>query len=283
MRLTISNQTHDGLLCRFGSKKGGEHYLLVPSLSDSIPFSPKSTSLWFLGSSVAIKLTMAPGRKWERVTLQGDSPWIIYRNRLSRKHHVLVVLPYRDTSRFLASIPDSAPLSCLMLPGTHETMALYGWPISQCQYKSLDTQLHAGIRVTDIRLSIIDGRLIAYHGIFPEFTPFADILVTLHDFLTSPTTASETVVVSIKQEDWDTELFPQLVHDEIVASPGGLQMWFLENRIPNLGEVRGKAVMFSRFGSDGCANGIHPPIWPDSAKEGFDWECDGTLVRTHDW
>ncbi|KAF8415897.1 PLC-like phosphodiesterase [Boletus edulis BED1] len=226
---------------------------------------------------------MAPGRKWERVTLQGDSPWIIYRNRLSRKHHVLVVFPYRDTSCFLASIPDSVPLSCLMLPGTHETMALYGWPISQCQYKPLDTQLHAGIRVTDIRLSIIDGRLIAYHGIFPEFTPFADILVTLHNFLTSPSTASETVVVSIKQEDWDTELFPQLVHDEIVASPGGLQMWFLENRIPNLGEVRGKAVMFSRFGSDGCTNGIHPPIWPDSAKEGFEWECDGTLVRTHDW
>lgn len=165
-------------------------------------------------------------------------------------------------------------------------MAFYGWPISQCQYRPLDTQLHEGIRVLDIRLSIVNGRLIAYHGIFPEFTPFADMLVTLHNFLTSPATASETVVVSIKQEDSDTRLFPKLVHEEIAASPGGLQMWFLENRIPSLGEVRGKAVMFSRFGGDNWengANGINPPIWPDSAKDGFQWECGGTLVRTHDW
>lgn len=165
-------------------------------------------------------------------------------------------------------------------------MAFYGWPISQCQSRSLDTQLHAGIRVIDIRLSIIDGRLIAYHGIFPEVTPFADILCTLHQFLTSPATASETVVVSIKQEDSDTVLFPILVREEIVASPGGLDMWFLEDRIPRLGEVRGKAIMFSRFGNDGWENGpsgIRPPIWPDSVKEGFQWECDQTLVRVQDW
>ncbi|KAH0830300.1 PLC-like phosphodiesterase [Lanmaoa asiatica] len=165
-------------------------------------------------------------------------------------------------------------------------MAFYGWPISQCQSKLLDTQLRAGIRVVDIRLSIKDGRLIAYHGIFPQVTSFADMLVTMHNFLASPATASETLVVSIKQEDSDTKRFPKLVHEEIVASPGGLRMWFLENRIPTLGEVRGKAVMFSRFGSDGWendANGIHPPLWPDSVKEGFQWECNETLVRTHDW
>lgn len=165
-------------------------------------------------------------------------------------------------------------------------MAFYGWPISQCQHKPLGIQLHAGIRVVDIRLSIVDGRLIAYHGIFPEATPFADMLVTIHNFLTSPKTASETLVVSIKQEDSDTRLFPKLVLEEIVTSPGGLQMWFIENRIPNLGEVRGKAVMFSRFGGDyweNGVNGIHPPLWPDSVKEGFQWECNGTLVRIQDW
>lgn len=161
-------------------------------------------------------------------------------------------------------------------------MAFYGWPVSQCQQKRLDTQLHAGIRVIDIRLSVVDGRLIAYHGIFPEVTPFAEMLATLHHFLTFPNTASETVVVSIKQEDRDTGSFPKLVYEEIVASPGGREMWFVENRIPNLGEVRGKAVMFSRFGGDD-ANGIHPSVWPDSVKEGFQWECDRTLVRTQDW
>lgn len=191
-----------------------------------------------------------------------------------------------DASGSVLPVLRNVVVLILLDIGTHETMAFYGWPISQCQSKPLDTQLHAGIRVIDIRLSIIDGRLIAYHGIFPEVTPFADILTTLHNFLTSPATASETLVVSIKQEDSDTGLFPVLVHEEIVASPGGLEMWFLENRIPNLGEVRGKAVMFSRFGNDGWkngANGIHPPIWPDSVKEGFQWECGRSLVRTQDW
>lgn len=207
------------------------------------------------------------------------------------------MLPRRHPKLGIPFIPDASgsalpffPKTLLLLisldTGTHETMAFYGWPISQCQTQTLDTQLHAGIRVVDIRLSIIDGRLIAYHGIFPQATPFADMLVTLHNFLTCSATASETVVVSVKQEDSDTARFPKLVHEEIVASPGGLDMWFLENRIPTLGEVRGKAVMFSRFGSDGWedgANGIRPPIWPDSAKEGFQWECGRTLVRTQDW
>ncbi|KAG9318175.1 PLC-like phosphodiesterase [Chiua virens] len=297
MRFTISNQTSDSLLCQFDKVTRNE-YILVPPFSE-IEVSPKCSTLLFakrphdatfkeLGdivestSSVAVKLTMASGRKWQRLTGKGDSPWSIYRNRISRKHHALIVFPYRDTSCFLASIPNSVPLSSLMLPGTHETMAFYGWPISQCQSKPLDTQLHAGIRVLDIRLSIVDGKLIAYHGIFPEVTPFADILITLHNFLTTPATASETVVVSIKQEDSDRKSFPELVYEEIVTSPGGIEMWYLDNQIPNLGEVRGKAVMFSRFG-DNSANGIHPPIWPDSAKEGFQWECDGTLVQVQDW
>jgi hypothetical protein len=96
MRFTISNQTHDSILCQFGT--GNEHILLVPPFSESVQFSPKCTSLWFSGCShwddsskelaavadtaspVAIKLTMAPGRTWQRVTMQGDSPWAIYRN-----------------------------------------------------------------------------------------------------------------------------------------------------------------------------------------------------------
>lgn len=88
-------------------------------------------------SSVVVKLSVVSGRQhWQRVAVR--FPWIIYRNRvchavypdrprscanmravkqISRKRHMLVVFPYRDTSCFLASIPNSAPLSSLMLPG----------------------------------------------------------------------------------------------------------------------------------------------------------------------
>ena len=82
-----------------------------------------------------------------------------------------------------------------------------------------------------------------------------------------------------------------------MASPGGWStstnntgMYFLQNRIPQLGEVRGKVVLFSRFGGDGAewdggleGIGIHPTTWPDSEKEGFEWQLKGTNIRTHDW
>jgi 1-phosphatidylinositol phosphodiesterase len=144
----------------------------------------------------------------------------------------------------------------------------------------------------DIRLAVVDNRLISYHGIIDERVPFQDILALLHLFLTSPDSRGETIVMSIKQEDFANTpaiTFSRLVHEEILTSEGGMDLWFLDNRIPNLGEVRGKIVMLSRFGDGtGWANGlegmgIHPSIWPDSRRDGFEWQCKNTLVRTHDW
>lgn len=174
-------------------------------------------------------------------------------------------------------------------------MAFYGWPISQCQ--SVDTplasQLAAGIRVLDIRLAVKDEGLVAYHGVYPQRASFQDILRVVHAFLTADATRRETLVMSIKQEDFRTvspDTFSECVHEEIMRDPGGRGMWFLENRVPCLGDVRGKVVLFSRFGGDGEGweggvegIGMHPTNWPDSEREGFTWECKNTLVRTHDW
>jgi 1-phosphatidylinositol phosphodiesterase len=175
------------------------------------------------------------------------------------------------------------------------SMAFYGWPISQCQSGTtrLSVQLTDGIRVFDIRLGIKGGHLFAYHGQFPERTAFQAILSDLHTFLTAPSSARETVVISIKQEDFATQspqTFSALVLAEIEAGPGGKGMWFLANHVPTLGEVRGKAILFSRFGGDGAGwegglegMGIHPTNWPDSSKEIFSWTCKDVLVRTQDW
>jgi 1-phosphatidylinositol phosphodiesterase len=174
-------------------------------------------------------------------------------------------------------------------------MAFYGWPVSQCQ--SVDTpltaQLASGVRVLDIRLAVKDSGLMAYHGLYPQRASFQEILTVIHAFLTAEKTRRETIIMSIKQEDFMTvpaQLFSERVHDEIMSGPGGRDMWYLDNRIPRLGDVRGKVVLFSRFGGDGDGweggiegIGIHPTNWPDSEKEGFTWECKNTLVRTHDW
>jgi len=182
-------------------------------------------------------------------------------------------------------------------------MAFYGYPVSQCQSPStpLSTQLLWGIRVLDVRLAIIDGQLIAYHGVYPQRTPFSTIIASVHAFLTSPQGNKETVVMSIKQEDFavhSSATFSKLVKQFMMGNPGGWQepssgnkgMWFLENRIPTLGEVRGKVVLFSRFGGTGEGwegglegMGIHPSTWPDSSKEGFEWMCKDTVVKIHDW
>ena len=174
-------------------------------------------------------------------------------------------------------------------------MAFYGWFYSQCQTHDtpLDVQLKSGIRVIDVRLAVVDSRLYAYHGWYPQYATFQEILAIIHAFLTAPETRSETIVMSIKQEDFEKTpppRFSALVHDELYNGPGGRDMWFLENRIPTLGEVRGKVIMFSRFGGngDGWENGleglgIHPSRWPDSEKQGFTWDCKNTIVRTHDW
>ena len=133
------------------------------------------------------------------------------------------------------------------------------------------------------------------------------MLNDLFNFLSSPIGSRETIVMSIKQEDYNVtpaSLFSKLVRDTIIHGPGGWDnnksktasgdddkgMWFLENRIPKLGEVRGKVIMLSRFGGDGEGwenglegLGIHPTTWPDSEKNGFEWELKGTIIKTHDW
>ncbi|KAG8726048.1 hypothetical protein FRC12_023773, partial [Ceratobasidium sp. 428] len=195
-------------------------------------------------------------------------------------------------SSFLSELGDEVLLSDLVLPGTHDSLAFYGWPVSQCQSPNqpLSHQLASGIRALDVRLSVIDGVLMAYHGVAPQRTSFSAILHTLHRFLQDR--PRECVVVSLKQEDFAKTpwwVFSRCVREEIERGSGGIDMWWLNNRIPMLGEARGRCVMLSRFGGEGQGwdrglegMGIHPTEWPDSAREGFEWYLKGTTVRTHD-
>lgn len=245
--------------------------------------------------SVLIRFSANSAIVPHELSIPSGIPWRIYLTRNARKVVRILIIPRRNTESFLADIPDNLSLSSLCLPGTHETLAFYGAPISQCQKPSttLPVQLKSGIRVLDIRLAVVNSQLIAYHGPWPERMPFQEVLSVVHSFLTNPTTSRETLVMSIKQEDFSTnssQLFSGLVHEEILNGPGGRAMWYLQNRIPTLGEVRGKVILFSRFGGDGHGwegglegIGIHPSTWPDSKKQGFSWRCKDTLVRTHDW
>ncbi|GJJ11957.1 hypothetical protein Clacol_006195 [Clathrus columnatus] len=242
-------------------------------------------------SHIRIKLKRRLRNGW-KLMRNAILPYTVYALQISTESLKLVIFSKRNVSSFLADMPSTLPLSSLLLPGTHNCVAFYGWPVSQCQDSDtpLATQFALGIRVIDVRLSIINGSLLSYHGLYPQKLPFRDIIQSVHKFLTSPEGSTETIVVSIKQEDVGWVQFSKLVYDEIHNGPGGKDFWFLENRIPTLGEVRGKAVLFSRFGGDGRGwegglngIGIHPPSWPDSKEDGFDWWSGNTLVKVQDW
>lgn len=126
-----------------------------------------------------------------------------------------------------------------------------------------------------------------YHGPSFQRSSLPVLLDVLQSFLSSHPT--ETIILCLKEESPPFRpSFSALVY---AAFKDRLEdFWFLEERIPKLGEVRGKGILMTRFDRDEISDGqwpngmgIHPSRWPDSRIEGFDWNCGGTQVRTQDW
>ncbi|KIM30164.1 hypothetical protein M408DRAFT_328255 [Serendipita vermifera MAFF 305830] len=254
-------------------------------------------------TDVSVTITMLrripKKRKWEMLNCSGP-PWRVYRLKMNKNHQRILVFPERPLASWMSDLPDSLPLSNLCLPGTHETMALYGWPFSQCQDVTLTEQFNRGVRMVDIRIVLVKGELRAYHGATPERATFTSILSDVCAYIQSPQGRRETIILSIMEEDSfvpSSPLFSKLVHDAILSEPSNRSLWYLEPCIPTLGQVRGKIILFSRFGKNGehwehglNGLGIHPTTWPDNARDGFEWETPRprwgtpcTRVRTQDW
>jgi 1-phosphatidylinositol phosphodiesterase len=103
---------------------------------------------------------------------------------------------------------------------------------------------------------------------------------------------TETLILSLKQETPPFHPnFSKILYQAF--QPHLEKFWYTEERIPLLGEVRGRGMLLTRFDRDGNGGveeggwgeglGIHPYTWPDSRKEGFEWFCGDVTVRTQDW
>lgn len=174
---------------------------------------------------------------------------------------------------WMSVLSDDVPLSALAIPGTHDSgtknapFAL----IAKCQNLSIPSQLEAGCRFLDIRLRLKKGRFILAHGVVPCLAEhglydFDRFMGELNDFLRMNPT--ETVLVSIKRDAGESEGFVRLLYEKYLSNG----RWFLENRMPTLGEVRGKAVLLRRFEQDDYPltdeNGglnFSPALWGNSA------------------
>ncbi|ANB12048.1 1-phosphatidylinositol phosphodiesterase [Sugiyamaella lignohabitans] len=166
-----------------------------------------------------------------------------------------------DYSNWLRDVSDDTKLSTLSIPGTHNSAAYHmALPSVQCQDASITEQLENGVRFLDIRVSknILHSddqqyNLVVCHGKFPikllGNVELSEALDEVYKFLDSH--RSETVIVSIKQEgsgtwDNDHDEFGNCIWDRYVNK--NKDKWYLGTDIPKVGDTRGKAVLFRRFG-----------------------------------
>ncbi|KAF7653812.1 hypothetical protein LDENG_00078200 [Lucifuga dentata] len=144
----------------------------------------------------------------------------------------------------MSTIPDDRPLSEITMPGTHNTMALYGGIYAECQTWSLASQLHAGIRFLDIRVRHVKGNLTIHHGVSYQRVHFGHVLEGVVDFLQEY--PKETVLMRIKEELSETNGIYSAVVSYIHCYAHWDLLWH-SRLVPTMGEARGKLVVLQDF------------------------------------
>ena len=144
------------------------------------------------------------------------------------------------------------------MPGTHDSACHYvdfGF-ISQTQTLSVTQQLDAGVRYFDFRFKLVGDKLLANHsicycrkkkGFWNQILTAEDIVKECLDFLTENPT--ETILFQLKEAESHTgdEFYNVFYEKYIKEAPG---MWFIENRVPAMGEVRGKIMLLRAVSVD---------------------------------
>lgn len=145
-------------------------------------------------------------------------------------------------SDWMGSLASGAYLSRLTIPGTHDTCSLYGGPITQTQTLSIPDQLAAGVRFFDIRCRAIDGVFAIHHSSFFQHIFFGDVLNLCQAFLAQH--PQETILMRVKQEySTVSDADFQAIFATYQSKWSGL--FWAEDRIPQLGEVRGRVVVLA--------------------------------------
>uniref|UniRef100_A0A3Q3XJD7 Phosphatidylinositol-specific phospholipase C X domain-containing protein n=1 Tax=Mola mola TaxID=94237 RepID=A0A3Q3XJD7_MOLML len=145
---------------------------------------------------------------------------------------------------WMASIPDKHLLSEITMPGTHNTMALYGGVYAECQSWSLASQLRAGVRFLDIRLRHVNGNLTVHHGVSYQRAHFGHVLEGVADFLQEY--PSETVLMRVKEEFSETGDIYGAVVDYIHRYAHWDMLWH-SRLVPTMAEARGKLIVLQEF------------------------------------
>ena len=180
---------------------------------------------------------------------------------------------------WMKNLSDDLKISRINLPGTHNSCAkrVQFSYLSKCHDLSICEQLNIGVRFLDIRVELCENKLITVHSIADCYTPYGkrkrllidQVLADCKKFLKENPT--EAIILCVKRDDGPSseETFDLFYEKFLKNDP----YWFTENRIPTLGEVRGKLVLFNRCGVDfsnpkytDFNTGLRLSNWPDLPK-----------------
>ncbi|KAJ0311994.1 hypothetical protein COL5a_010396 [Colletotrichum fioriniae] len=206
----------------------------------------------------------------------------------------LAIMSSANLNAWMHELRDEYPLPLLSIPGTHNSPTCYtALPSVRCQAVGVREQLDNGVRFLDIRVSVSQDNddLALVHSAFPISLTgnkyFADMLSDIYAYLEA--NPSETVLMSVKREGTgkgNDEQLSRYLRDRYVARDA--HRWFVEPRIPHLGDCRGRIVLIRRFGLDEPLRGEHDgrgwaidaQNWPDNCEDGT---VGGGLIRVQDF
>ncbi|MGN0568879.1 MAG: phosphatidylinositol-specific phospholipase C [Candidatus Fimenecus sp.] len=161
-------------------------------------------------------------------------------------------------NNWMSAVSSSVKLTEINMPGTHDSCTQYvnASIISRTQTLSIPQQLQIGVRYFDMRYEKVENGFIAVHGaanckvdgsVFADDLTASQVIADCKAFLAANPT--ETVLFQLKEDDGDagTSFYSSFYDYYIKSNP---DIWFIENRIPTLGEVRGKIVLLRAVSLD---------------------------------
>lgn len=166
-------------------------------------------------------------------------------------------LPDPALSDWMSPLDDNRPLSLINIPGTHDSGTRYIFPdyFLQDQDTGILQQLENGYRYLDVRVALNKDRrgleIIHAFGtcrtgpaVWSKALTFDDLVADTLAFLDAH--PRETVIFCVKPERSgdDASYIRGLIADKVAQSP---DRWFTDNRIPTLGEARGRIVLCRRY------------------------------------
>eukprot|EP00929_Paragymnodinium_shiwhaense_P073786 TRINITY_DN37694_c0_g1_i1.p1 TRINITY_DN37694_c0_g1~~TRINITY_DN37694_c0_g1_i1.p1 ORF type:complete len:342 (+),score=60.07 TRINITY_DN37694_c0_g1_i1:105-1130(+) len=144
---------------------------------------------------------------------------------------------------WMGSVPDDTPITAMFIPGTHESAALVGGDLAECQCWDLQQQLASGLRAFDIRVNHDGDELPCYHGIIQQNSTFPEVAQILESFLTEHPT--EALFMRIRREGESGDHCQEFT-EAVMACFGNEEMWNRGSDWGALSDYRGKCTFLAQ-------------------------------------